>query len=612
MSGFQPPVLPSNGSHGRHCDPGTGSRSVGHSKVLECALSKRPKEVFMLKKLTVVCGLLLAATAAMAGRPWPWVELDPTPYPVGYDAHITCGADRIWGMFNSGDTETFVYDYYPLSTDTLVPPDIGEWHPNEWDEAPFSFGCAATFTGMTFDWQHNTLWVIVGDTTDQSEYGGPDGSLWQYDPGSGWWDFDIEDDTSFPEDFEFFLDSGACITYAPNPAYSAMNQVDGYIYCLPGLSRESWRFSIEPDSDIVSSGIFPPNGSTIADQTPLFRWTGGSIVYRLQVATSPLFGLGSIVMDTVVSATECQTQSKLADTLYYWRTGTPNGLDWTWASALSFTEEGGWAELDPINDKVYAGAAMAYYAGHIVWGGEPRVYALTGGTDPGTGFFNIGLDEDDNWVRLVDDPAPKPAWPGTSLTTSPTGSVGWCLVAVFGGSVQYADQQYGYEPGDQGRGWFRYPNEVVDPLPQTIGPGGTCVLGPSPWTYLVAGAKLYPYEPTYDFYAIDPKYKKPKKDKDEGGSQAGDVLAGTARARVLASHDGIEVEYQLPAAARVRATLHDAVGRQVGVLDIGMQEPGTHRLSWNQDRGGRELASGAYFVLLDMGVEKATLKAIIR
>jgi len=44
----------------------------------------------------------------------------------------------------------------------------------------------------------------------------------------------------------------------------------------------------------------------------------------------------------------------------------------------------------------------------------------------------------------------------------------------------------------------------------------------------------------------------------------------------------------------------------------GSQQPGTHRLSWNQARGGRKLAAGAYFVLLDMGAEKATLKAIIR
>jgi len=566
----------------------------------------------MLKKLIVICGLLLAATAAMADppEPWPWILLDSTPFPVGYDAHIVCGDGRIWGMFNSGDTETFVYDYYPLSTDTSIPPDTGEWHPNEWDEAPF--GTALTFTGMTFDWQHNTLWVIGGDTTDTT-YGGPDGTLWQYDPSDGWWEFDIEDDTSAePRDFEFFLDSGACITYAPNLAYSAMNQVYGYIYCLPGNSTESWRFSIEPDADIVPSGIFPPDSSTIADKTPLFQWTGGAIQYRLQVSTDPLFSLGSCVIDEIVSGTEYQTPGKLDNAQYYWRTGTPFGQDWTWASALSFTVDGEWTELDHISEHVYAGAAMAYYAGHPSLQIPPRVYALTGGNDPGTDFFTIGLGRTDNWDRLEDDPAPKPAWPGTSLTSSPTGDVGWCLVAVFGGSIDSVDQQYGFEPGDEGRGWFRYSNEVVDPLPQYIGPGGTVVLGPSPWTYLVPGAKLYPYEPTYDFYAIDPKYKKPKKDKDEGGSQAGDVLAGSRRAQVIASHDGIEIEYQLPAAACVRATVHDAVGRRLGVLDVGSQQPGTHRLSWDQDHGGRKLASGAYFVLLDMGAEKATLKAIVR
>ena len=42
------------------------------------------------------------------------------------------------------------------------------------------------------------------------------------------------------------------------------------------------------------------------------------------------------------------------------------------------------------------------------------------------------------------------------------------------------------------------------------------------------------------------------------------------------------------------------------------QQPGTHRLSWSHDREGRKLASGAYFVLLDMGVEKTRLKAVIR
>jgi len=42
------------------------------------------------------------------------------------------------------------------------------------------------------------------------------------------------------------------------------------------------------------------------------------------------------------------------------------------------------------------------------------------------------------------------------------------------------------------------------------------------------------------------------------------------------------------------------------------QQPGTHRLSWNQARGGRKLAAGAYFVLLDTGTEHVRLKAVVR
>jgi YD repeat-containing protein len=63
---------------------------------------------------------------------------------------------------------------------------------------------------------------------------------------------------------------------------------------------------------------------------------------------------------------------------------------------------------------------------------------------------------------------------------------------------------------------------------------------------------------------------------------------------------------------RLRATLHDAVGRLVGVLDAGEQQAGTHRLSWDRDNEGRKLSAGAYFVLLDMGMEKARLKAVVK
>jgi hypothetical protein len=85
-----------------------------------------------------------------------------------------------------------------------------------------------------------------------------------------------------------------------------------------------------------------------------------------------------------------------------------------------------------------------------------------------------------------------------------------------------------------------------------------------------------------------------------------------AGAQVVSRYDDVSVEYQLPASARVRATLHDAVGRQVGALDAGEQQAGTHRLSWRCDSRGRKLSPGAYFVLLDMGKVQVRLKAVVR
>jgi hypothetical protein len=88
--------------------------------------------------------------------------------------------------------------------------------------------------------------------------------------------------------------------------------------------------------------------------------------------------------------------------------------------------------------------------------------------------------------------------------------------------------------------------------------------------------------------------------------------ATTARGRFCPSSNEVLVEYELPVATHVRATLHDAVGRQVGVLNVGEQTPGTHRLSWTRDNGGRRLSAGTYFVLLEISKERASLKAVVR
>jgi hypothetical protein len=88
--------------------------------------------------------------------------------------------------------------------------------------------------------------------------------------------------------------------------------------------------------------------------------------------------------------------------------------------------------------------------------------------------------------------------------------------------------------------------------------------------------------------------------------------AATATARFCPSSSGVLVQYQLPVAAHVRASLHDAVGRRIGMLDVGEQKAGLHQLSWDRDQEGRKLSAGAYFVHLDIGAEQVRLKAVVR
>jgi hypothetical protein len=61
-----------------------------------------------------------------------------------------------------------------------------------------------------------------------------------------------------------------------------------------------------------------------------------------------------------------------------------------------------------------------------------------------------------------------------------------------------------------------------------------------------------------------------------------------------------------------RATLRDVSGRLVSSIDAGEQTTGSHRLDLASTNDEQRLASGAYFVLIDMGTEQAKLKAVIQ
>jgi hypothetical protein len=538
---------------------------------------------------TTLCCLLIAATSPV-GAWWDWQTLQNTPdvCEVSNHSRLTYGNGSIWGVFPNyvqvEQGKTFVAHYDPLSTDPASPP-TGTWKtPIEIPGAPYLYG-----TGITFQWDRGSALYVVGSPNGDATKT----TLYWYTPGNSVWHEYVDE--------RFSLGSGACIVFVPNRSFTTLNQVAGYIYCLHGNNDKGFLYySIEPSTYTAVQGIFPPDGSTIPDQTPKFEWVPWSgNHYRLQVSTDDLFS--TTVIDEEVFAAEYQTTSNLvSDTFdtFYWRVGTPDSLDWTWGNAHSFVLLGGWMGRRDIPENVQNGAALAYEGDQWCWQGAQSIIATVGGGS--TKFYRYDV-EFNTWTRMDDSPE---QWPGTSLTTNdPTQEFGEWPAAVFGGQTT-DDFPWTYNVRDNL--WSEWTIQQFNNFPEGIGPGACFVGGPRPWAYLTTGtaAGRWPHH----FWAIEPKHIK----SEHEGSQAGYVYAGGTRARVITSYDRVEVEYQLPAAAHVRASLHDAVGRQVGVADAGIQQSGTHRLSWIHTQEGRRLGAGAYFVLLDMGSGQVCLKSIVK
>jgi len=68
-----------------------------------------------------------------------------------------------------------------------------------------------------------------------------------------------------------------------------------------------------------------------------------------------------------------------------------------------------------------------------------------------------------------------------------------------------------------------------------------------------------------------------------------------------------QIEFMLPVTQRVSLRLYDVLGREVAVMVEGMQQAGTHRVSF--DGGG--LSSGVYFARLDAGSVMRMQKVVL-
>jgi hypothetical protein len=412
-----------------------------------------------------------------------------------------------------------------------------------------------------------------------------------YDGDSYLYWYSLYDEEWNYDDLPFGLGDGACIAYQPNVNYnSQMNPVPGWIYCRPGGGAAFWRYAI-PTSlpNVALDGIYPGSGAVIADQTPLIQWGNTAAAqYRLLVSTNSLFG--DTVLDVVVSNPEYQTTA-LTNGTYYWRSAAWVSSAWSWSLVHNFQLQGGWQQLDNVTGGTHAGADMAYDGDYL---GYQSCIAFRGGGYNNCYAYNIVYPD---WVA-IDGTGAMDQDPGTSITThDATEQAGLYPWAAFGGSTT-SDNPW-YLNGD----WTEYVNTSQDPLyysyfPEDLGPEASMVYGQNHLLYLVVGEN--------NFYALDP----PGSLMD--GGQAASVRSRGAQAHTVTGCSGIEVEYQIHAASQIRAKLLDAVGRQVAVLDAGEQKPGVHRLGWSQNNEGRRLASGAYFVLLNMGTEQTRLKAVVR
>ncbi len=525
-------------------------------------------------KSAIISMMLLAATAM------GWEPLTDVPHKadVDYGTQLIWGDTLLWGIFpTEGENTTFLGSFNPN-----VDPEEEE----PWDTVRIS-GVPLDRDGIAFQWvERPVVWAMGKDANDVSR-------LYRYDVRTG---------TTTPEILNYFtLDIGACIAYMPNEGYNPYSYpIPGWLFFLPGGGKTFWRHWIQADSmpdPQVYGYEYPGDGVTIADPTPTFRWTPSeSEQYRLQVSTNLNFT--SNVIDTVVSTTECQSSVELDSGTHYWRVGTwiegSGGGYWDYASigCRCIYRHFGWDSLPDLDVNARSGAKLAFCdAGAF---GYEAIVAIYGFSEKCFSAYCVGGGYWTNLAGVSDT-----VQPGASLTTNAAVGGDYRIYAAFDDDAEgECPHRHRVDEEDWDVINDDDPDSTYDThFPDDLEPGSSMALGANDMMYLTTGH-------AHKFYGVSVS-------RFPGGQQARVVQGGRARAQVITVRDGVEVQYQLPAAAHVRASLHDALGRRVGTLDAGKQSAGMHRLVWSGNQEGRKLSAGAYFVLLDMGKETARLKAVV-
>jgi hypothetical protein len=72
------------------------------------------------------------------------------------------------------------------------------------------------------------------------------------------------------------------------------------------------------------------------------------------------------------------------------------------------------------------------------------------------------------------------------------------------------------------------------------------------------------------------------------------------------------IVYELPQTGDVSLKVYDVLGRHVRTLVSGQVPSGRHQVDWNaSDDRGRRLGSGVYFIVLEMGDQRAKQRVLL-
>jgi hypothetical protein len=516
----------------------------------------------MLK--TSLC-VIIALAAAGA-----WEQMLPVSYPaeVQTGSAITYGDGKVWGIFpDPSDSSWTYFEYYDPSA-----PGGSQWVYLGQDYDLWFLGDPA----ITFQWRFGGEVLVVGNEDGDPDYP----MLYCYALADSSWDEEDIDD--------FSLGAGASIAFRPASAYYG-TYVAGWMYCLAGGGDEFWCYSVPGPGDVMFDGICPGETALIADNTPTFIWSEvqGTQMYKLTISPNP--DMYNPVLEDSTGEPSYEVTEALNNGVYYWQSASRQGATWTASAVHSFTLEGGWTPLADIPMGVSYGASLAYE--EDFYSGEQRLLALTGGW-----YYYTYSVAGDTWYEFT---TPKAQGVGSAVVTHEAAGPApenWPYPWVMFGGSDSLYYHYNSKPE-----WI-----YRDAAPQTLGSGASMaysIESDTPYLYLTVGEDGN--GPRNDFYRLELP-------ASGGGGQARPTSLTSLRAKLVGGSDKVTVEYQLSAPAQVKATVFDAAGRQVTVLDAGLQSAGIHEVRWETETSDHRTSAGTYFVLLDTGTEQARLKAVVR